>query len=499
MPRVAKKRAPGKDTNLIAYERELGLRGSFHDFVGMAWPLVEPSRVFVDNWHIGAICEHLEAVSAGQIKRLLINIPPGCMKSLTCSVLWPAWSWIRNPGWRGIFASFDQSLVGKRDGGKVLDIVLSPWYQDRWGERVQILGTEPSAGDFETTGRGFRFATSVGGRLMGRHGNALVVDDPNKPQEITELTLSESQRWKRETVASRLLPGGAVVIMMQRLHERDLAGCAEEEGGYEILKLPMRFETETRCTTSIGFKDPRTEEGALLFPRYKDEKEVQQIEADMGGAQCATVAAQLQQRPSPAKGLLFQKDLFQHYTERPKRFDFVVDSWDCTFKDAETSDFVCGQRWGRLGPAYYLLARVHGRMGFAATCKAIKSLQERSDLPKPHAILIEDKANGSAVIETLQKEISGIVVVNPEGGKEARAQAVTPLYEAKNVWHPDASIAPWIESHEAELLKFPKGKHDDSVDAETQALTYLRAKAGSFAAAMDAILKKGIGVLGLGD
>lgn len=485
-----KKHAP-RDTELIEYERELGTRGSLHDFVQMAWPLVEPAREFVDGWHIGAMCEHLEAVTDEEIKRLLINIPPGCMKSLTCSVLWPAWNWIRQPGWRGIFASFDQSLVGKRDGGKVLEIVLSPWYQDRWGDRVSILGAEPSAGDFETTARGFRFATSVGGRLMGRHGNALVVDDPIKPQDVSELTLSEAQRWRKETVASRLLPGGAVVIMMQRVHEKDPAGCAEEEGGYEVLKLPMRFVSDMKCHTKLGFTDPRTEEGELLFPQYKDEEEVQQIEKDMGGAQSATVSAQLQQSPAPAKGLLFQKDHFQYYKELPKKFDFVVDSWDCTFKSAETSDFVCGQRWGRVGSAYYLLARVHGRMGFAATCAAIRTLQARTDLPKPHAVLIEDKANGSAVIETLQKEISGIVVVNPEGGKETRAQAITPLYEARNVWHPDKSIAPWIEAHEAELLKFPKGKHDDSVDAETQALTYLRQKASAFAAAMNAVIKSG--------
>lgn len=474
-----------------AIDREIGLRGSFYDFVKMAWPLVEHGRPFVDNWHIGAVCEHLEAVFRGQIKRLAMNIPPGCMKSLTTSVLWDPWCWIQDPGWRFIYGSFDETLVGKRDGGKVLDIVRSKWFAQRWGDIVMIKGKDPSLGEFYTTQGGMRFATSVGGKVLGRHGNAFVVDDPTKPQTMTTLTLDEAWRWKQETSASRLLPGGAFVLIMQRLHDRDMAGRCEEEGGYEFLRLPMRFEESARCTTSIGFVDPRKEEGELLWPAYKDEAEVTQQEKDMGGQGSAVVAAQLQQRPAPAKGLIFERDWFQYWTKLPEKFDFVIDSWDCTFKDTKRSDYVVGQRWGRKGAKFYLLARVRGRWSFSKTVLEMKKFLVRADLPKPLAVLVEDKANGAAVIDTLGKEIPGFIAINPEGGKEARAAAVTPLYEARNVFHPDPSIEPWIDDHEAELLKFPKGKNDDSVDAETQALNYLRNKATQFAAAMDQISKGG--------
>lgn len=485
-----------------AIDREIGMRGSFYDFVKMSWPLVEHGRPFVDGWHIGAVCEHLEAVYRGQISNLVINEPPGCMKSLATSVMWPVWCWVQDPGWRFILGSFDESLVGRRDGGKVLDIVKSKWFAERWGDRVMIKGKDPSISEFYTTKGGMRFATSVGGKVLGRHGHAFIVDDPTKPQTMTNATLAETWRWKQETAASRLLPGGAFVLIMQRLHDRDLAGMCEEEGGYEFLRLPMRFEESQRCSTSIGFTDPRKEEGELLWPNYKTEAEVAKQETAMGGQQSAVVAAQLQQRPAPAKGLIFEKDWFQYWTTLPAKFDYVIDSWDLTFKDTDRSDYVVGQRWGRVGSNYYLLARARGRWSFTRTCAEMRAFLEQPGLPKPIAVLVEDKANGPAVIDTLAKEISGLVAVNPEGGKVVRAQAVTPLYEAKNVWHPDPSLVVngvhpnvWVEEHEGELLKFPKGKNDDSVDAETQALTYLRNKATSFAAAMDQLALQGFGGL----
>lgn len=489
-----------------AVDREVGLRGRFYDFVQMAWHLLEHNRPFIPNWHIEAMCEHLEAVFRGRIKRLVINVPPGSGKSIITSVLWPIWCWIQDPGWRFIIASFDESLVARRDGTKVLDVVSSKWFRERWPE-VMVKGKEPSLGEFYTTKGGMRFATSVGGKVLGRHAHAIVIDDPTKPQTMTDASLEETKRWKKETSASRLLPGGAYVLIMQRLHENDLAGFAEEEnaegGGepYDFLRLPMRYEVEQHCKTSIGFEDPRRSEGELLWPTYKDEKEVAQQEKDMGGKDSAVVAAQLQQRPAPARGVIFQKDWFQHYKELPTNFDFIVDTWDCAFKDKEGSDFVAGQRWGAKGSNFYLFPfRVKAKLSFVKTCEAVKEFRGKSDArgktyPRAHATLIEDKANGTAVMNTLKQIMSGLVAINPEGGKIARANAVTPLYEAGNVWHPDKTIAPWIDDHEASLLKFPKGKNDDDVDAETQALNYLHSKSSKFAAAMDQLEEKGMGIV----
>lgn len=495
-----------KIPSAAAIDREIGLRGRFYDFVKMGWPIVEHGRTFIDGWHIGAICEHLEAVYRGQIKRLVINVPPGSGKSILTSVMWPCWTWIQDPGWRFIYGSFDESLVARRDGTKVLEIVQSKWFRDRWGDRVMIKGKEPSLGEFYTTQGGMRFATSTGGKVLGRHAHAICIDDPTKPQTMTDLSLAETRRWKRETTASRLLPGGAYVLIMQRLHSNDLAGMAEEEneveGGarYEFLRLPMRFEEAQRAQTSIGFVDPRSEEGQLLWPEYKNEEEVAQQEKDMGGRESAVVAAQLQQRPAPAKGLLFERAWFRYWKDLPEKFDYVVDSWDCTFKDTEKSDYVVGQRWGAKGAKFFLLARMKGRWNFPTTLAKMKSFLERADLPKPLAVLVEDKANGPAIMATLGKDVPGFVAVNPQGGKVVRAQAVTPLYEAGNVLHPDPDVYvkgvrvnAWVEDHEAELLKFPKGRNDDSVDSATQALNYLRTKASKFAAAMDQLEKNGVG------
>lgn len=482
----------------VAIDREIGLRGNFYDFVVMSWHCVEHGRAFVPNWHIKAICEHMEAVYRGQIKRLVINVPPGSGKSLITSVLWPVWCWIQDPGWRFIFGSFDESLVGRRDGGKVLDLLKGRWFQERWGTRVQVKGKDPSLSEFYTTQAGMRFATSVGGKVLGRHGHVFGVDDPTKPQTMTDATLADSRRWKQETASSRLLPGGAYVLIMQRLHSNDLAGAAEEENEaldgtkYDFLRLPMRYEAETHCHTSIGFVDPRNVEGELLWPAYKDESEVCQQERDMGGKDSATVAAQLQQRPAPAKGLIFQRDWFQHYAELPARFDFVLDSWDCAFKDTDGADFVAGQRWGVLGSAMYLFPfRCKERLSFSKTLAAIRGFHARTGFSTPNATLIEEKANGAAVLNVLGKQIPGLVAVIPEGGKISRANAITSLYEARNIWHPDRSIAPWIDDHETSLLKFPKGKNDDDVDAETQALGYLYSRATRFAAAMDRLAKEG--------
>lgn len=284
------------------------------------------------------------------------------------------------------------------------------------------------------------------------------------------------------------------MLMMQRLHENDLAGLAEAEGGWDFLRLPMRYEEELHCSTSIGFEDPRPESGEeLLWPAYKDEAEVKQIEKDMGGKDGTTVAAQLQQRPAPAKGIIFNKEKFQYWTKAtlPETFDFVVDSWDCTFKGTDASDYVVGQKWGMKGSKMYLLAIRRGRWSFTQTLAQVEELRVDPELPKAHAILVEDKANGSAVIDMFTSKVPGFVPIEPEGGKIVRANAVTPLFEAGNVHHPHPDIHPWIVAHETELLKFPKGKNDDSVDCATQALNYLRSKAGYFSAAMDVLQKEG--------
>lgn len=516
--------APNRSTDaartadLVQVQRAIGFKGGLHRFIKMAWHIVEPGIPFVDNWHVAAIAEHLEAVTSGQIKRLVINIPPGCMKSLSCNVFWPVWDWIQDPGQRFIFASFDQRLVGQRDGGKVLDLIQSEWFRARWGDRVRV-DTDAAAGEFYTQARGMRLSTSPGGRLLGYHAHKIVNDDLVKPKAITDNYLAELQDWRKSTQASRLLPAGAIVLIMQRLHMNDPAGHAlrevEEDGSrtWEHLMLPMQYEVSRACATSIGFRDPRTEEGELLWPDYKDLSEVNLLKKEMG----STVAsAQLQQNPTPAGGIVFQLPWFKYYKVAPAKFDATCLSFDFTFKEISKTpggkiDFVGAGAYGRVGADYYLTDLHIERRDFPGSMALVKAKTRR--WPRIMSKLVEGKANGPGIIAMLRKEISGLIEIEPEGGKSARANAVAPLYEAGNVWYPDPEGAitdpatqtelqrlPFIwdgrpcnvDPHVTSMTGFPFAEHDDDVDVETQALLYMRKKATRFVEAMKALQKAGV-------
>ncbi len=496
----------------VAIQREIGLRGGLHRFVRMAWHVVEPSRPFADNWHIGAKCEHLEALYRGQIRKLMINEPPGCMKSLLCDVFLDAWLWIQDPGYKLISAAYDARLVGKRDGGKVLDLVRSQWFRARWGDRVMVP-TDAAVGEIETSAKGFRYATSVRGPLTGRHANGLKIDDPHKAQELTDNALDAAEDWYRGAFSSRKLPGAWELIIMQRLHEKDLAGRLLREGGWEHLMLPMRYEPHRKCSTSIGFSDPRTEPGELLWPSYKTPEDVAELEKAMGSQ---VASAQLAQKPTAAGGVIFLRPWFQFYTVAPGRFDGSCHSFDFTFKDASKRaggkiDFVGAGVYGRKGADFYLLDLHLERLDFPSSLALVK--KQARKWPQVNAKLIEGKANGPAIISMAKKELSGLIEVEPLGGKEARANAVAPLYEAGNVYypHPDGAITNpatqreptklpfvWdgrpagVDAHLDSMTGFPFAEHDDDVDVETQALMYLRNKATRFLEAMKALQREGV-------
>jgi predicted phage terminase large subunit-like protein len=462
--------------NEIEIDRELASRG-LQPFIECAWPEVEPSADYIHGWHIDALCEHLEAVLSGQIKRLVINVPPGSMKSLTTAVLFPAWAWTKYPGKKFIFACYGD-YIAKRDSLRTRRLFSGEWYQKRWGDVVKPdYSKEFSAHIYSTLQNGFRMATTVGGVVTGEHAHIQVVDDPIKPLDVTGTmavtakTLETAVTWWDETMATRLLPGAARIIIMQRLHQGDLAGHVLQAGGYEHLMLPMEFEPKRKCFTSIGFEDPRKEADDLLFPERFPREDVEQTKRELGAR---GAAAQLQQDPNPATGTTFRRDQIQFYKELPARLTTQIQSWDCAFKDTSSSDFVVGQVWGSRDQDYFLLTQKRDRLSFSETCKAILNMS--ADHPKTYKKLIEDKANGPAVIDALKKKLSGIVPVNPQGGKEARANAVEDLFEGGNVWLPHPSIAPWIDEFIEELIAFPAAVHDDQVDAMTQALTYLRKK-----------------------
>lgn len=441
------------------------------DFIRQAWHVIEPATPYLHNWHIDLICEYLEAVSAGQITRLIINIPPRYMKSIAVSVMWPVWEWIRHPETRWIFASYSQSLSTKHSVDR-RTIIQSDWYQSRWGDRFKLVEDHNLKTEFLNDKRGHMIATSVGGTSTGKGGNRLVVDDPLNPKEAASDVLRErANTWFDQTFYSRLddKKTGAIVVIMQRLHEKDLTGHLLEKGGeWEHLCLPAIAEDRQVIHFPMSGRTLVREPGDLLWPEREGPKE---IEAAKLALRSYGFAGQYQQRPSPMEGGIFKRGWWKFYKEPPARFDEMLQSWDCSFKSASTSDYVVGQVWGRVGGEFYLLDQVRDRMDFTETLQAVRALTAK--WPKARSKLIEDKANGQAVIDALKREIPGIIPVTPKESKEARAMAVQPFMEAGNVYLPDPSIAPWIHDFIEECAAFPNAAHDDQVDAMTQALNRL--------------------------
>jgi predicted phage terminase large subunit-like protein len=476
--------------SLIDVERELCQR-SFADFCQLAWHVLEPATPLKWGWALDAICEHLQAVHDGQIKRLLMNVPPGCMKSLTTSVLFPAWEWaVGGQSLRYISTSHKEALA-VRDNIKCRRLIQSEWYQQRWN--VQITGDQNQKTKFENTMTGFREAMAFTS-LTGSRGDRIIIDDPMSVDDA----ISDAVRENIKTTFLEAVPtrvnndDSAIIVIMQRLHEDDVSGVIlTHDLGYEHLMLPMRYEPSRKCVTSIGFSDPRTKDGELLFPERFSEKKVTELEKSMGAV---ASAGQLQQSPVPRGGAVFKREWFRFYrkAQLPPSFEQQIQTWDMAFKAADTSDFVAGHVIARKGANYYIMPnRKYGRFNYVETKRQFIDLT--FECPKALKKLVEDKANGSAIIDDLGRDISGIIAIKPKESKEARAQAVTGLFEAGNVYFPHPDDCPWVDSLIAEMLKFPNGAHDDQVDSITQGLNYLLAhKHANFSERDKLLIKQGI-------
>lgn len=501
------------------------------DFVQATWPLVEPATPFISNWHIDCVCEHLEAQTAGELPRLIINQPPRTMKSLLTAVFWPAWEWLTAPHIRWLYASYAESL-SIRDNAKMRRLILTEGGRtdgtlfQRLGYQGVLRLLDTSAWSlmldqnmkkkYETTAMGMRLATSVGGTATGEGGDRIVVDDPLNPKQAS----SDQERvtattWWDETMTTRFNNAAATAtIVMQRLHEKDLAGHLLEKGGWHHLCLPAEYEPGTPFTypetarlpdqadgtpgRTIG-GDPRTEAGELLDPERLPAVRLAELRKALGSY---GYAGQMLQRPAPRAGGMFKTGWFRRYDPRIEEtlhlgWDRVVQSWDMRFSDSQkaSSSFVVGQTWGFHGADSYLLAQVRGRFSFVESLAAVRAMTEYR--PEAVAKLVEDKANGPAVISSLRRSIPGLIPIQPDGTKEARAAAVTPLVEAGNVWLPAGDTIPCpevmlVRDDEGTLLErvelvpttvtdflqehsgFPAAANDDQVDALSQALSWAK-------------------------
>lgn len=461
------------DVEIEIRRRELFLEcqkkyaNSLANFIRDAWHLVEPSAEYFHGWHIDAMCEHLEAVTRGEIKRLLINVPPGMMKSLLVGVFWPAWEWgvKRLANYRYICAAHSQMLA-VRDNMRCRRLIMSDWYQDRFSH-VKLTSDQNAKIKFENTQLGFREAVAAGS-ITGSRGDRVIIDDPLSVEDSYSETVRRSKElWFLEAVPSRLNKpkDSAIVVVMQRLHEDDTSGIILSKNlGYEHLCLPMRFDSARKCSTKIGFSDPRVSDGELLFPERFPTDEVDRLEHSLGKY---GTAGQLQQTPEPRGGAIIRYEWIKVVNVLPPSFTYIVQSYDTAYKTGQDNDYSVGTTWGILNGNYYLINRIKDRWEYPELLLQIKLLSQRF---QPNIILIEDKSSGQSLIQSLQREISRVKTVQVDKDKITRAHSVSHLFENGKIF---IAQAPWTKDYIANLIKFPFGSHDDDVDSTTMALTHL--------------------------
>lgn len=452
--------------NPTAITDELERRSLSH-FIRRAFTLVDPGATYQHNWHIDLIAEYLEAVHRRDITRLIINVPPGYMKSISVNVAWPAWEIGQNPSERIVSASYSDRLSVKHSVDCRL-LLQSDWYK-RLFPQVELTGDQNEKTKFVTTARGQRLATSVGGTATGDGGNILIVDDPINPKQAASDTERENANiWFDQTFVSRLRDKkrGAIVVIMQRLHERDLTGHLLEKGGWEHLSLPAI--AEKRTIIDFGRVHLIREAGDPLHPEREGVAEIETMKRELG---TYAFAAQYQQTPAPTGGGVVELGWFGRYRTPPASFKRIVQSWDTAYKKGDHNDPSCCLTFGETDQGYYLLDALVLRAEYPELKRTVISnaLKWHAD-----AILIEDKASGQSLLQDLKIEANRLPVlaVTPDADKETRLRAESAQIEAGLVWLPQA--APWLVDFEKEVSLFPNAVHDDQVDALSQYLRWAK-------------------------
>jgi predicted phage terminase large subunit-like protein len=475
-----------RETLLIERDRRT-LPKSFLAFVRAAWHTIEDDPIYgdrepdgFDGGFVGLICEYLEALQKRETLNEVVNLPPRSGKSNICSVLWPIWCWLNDPKEEILVVSYSDRLCLKL-GQLTLRVIQHPWFQARFGDLVSVKGNAaPTL--FETDQGGKRSATTPHGQgITGFHPSIKIVDDPIKPDDAKpgKKIVENVTQWFVDVLRSRGDPRSVVTLLvMQRLSEVDPAQYALDSGWTPLI-LPVKYEPnrfpelQQLKSGRVLMTDSRTKDGDLLAPWFTEDF--------LAGFTPYVYAAQYLQRPSPEGQRIFQPEYLERTWEKEPTNGVWCISCDAAFKAEATSDYVVIQVWCRVGHEYYLVDQYRERMTFTDTCAAIERLAAK--YPRARAKLIEDKANGSAIVDTLGRKLSGVLAVNPEGGKEARANGVQPLFAAKNVVLP--ARAPWLEDYRRELLYFPHGKHDDQVDSSTMALLWLSERGAGITAPDD--------------
>jgi predicted phage terminase large subunit-like protein len=456
------------------------LAHDFPAFVKKAWTVLQPNRQLIWSWHYDYLCEQLTLVKQRQLLRLIVNVPPRTLKSTIITIAYPVWVWLTEPGHNFMAASYsmelstDHSLMRRK-------LLQSEWFQRLWGDKFHMSADRNQAAQFMNDRGGQMIATSVGGSPWGRGCDTAILDDPlsaDQAQSDTERT--KANGWIDTTFRSRLNDPatGAIILVMQRLHEFDPTGflLEQEPGVWTLTRIPLEAEEDERWVCPLSGKVVQRRRGEILQPKRFTPAVVNEKRASR-----LVFAAQYQQRPAPAEGNMIKRSEVRYYggidprtgqadEKLPENFDFKIVSVDCAFKDLPTSDFVAICVIGIKGGRRFILNVINEHLDAAGTEAEIR---RQLNVHRPIcAVLVEDKANGSAVIQRLKLNVPGVIAINPQGGKTAR------MFAAAAEWHSGdwlldrraASTEPFIE----QITTFPNGRNDDMCDSMSQAACWLQ-------------------------
>lgn len=429
---------------------------------------------FDENWHHRVICDYLMKIHSGEIQNLIINIAPRYTKTELAVKAFIAWSLAKKDTCKFIHLSYSDDLA-LDNSSQIKEIITHEAFQDIWN--MNLKGDAKSKKKWYTESGGGLYSTSTGGQITGfgageigdEYAGAIILDDPLKPDDARSDTIREAinNRFNTTIKSRRNNPNKTpIIVVMQRLHEDDFTGFLLN-GGSELEWTHLNLPTLNENGPS---EYDHREIGEPLWAKKHD---VEILKA-MASKDSLNFAGQYQQRPSPAEGNLLKRENIRFYRELPDNLTMQIHSWDMTFKNSKTSDFVVGTSWASNFKDHYLVDCLRKKMSFTETLDAIKLFIRKNS--KYNAILIEDKANGTAIMDVIKKEFNRVIPINPKESKEARFASVTPLFESGNVYLPHPDICPWVSDFIDEMLVFPNGKHDDQVDSTSQALNYLNKK-----------------------
>jgi len=461
--------------NLDFHIQTRKLENSLLEYTKWYFPTIK-KEPFIASWHHNAICKVLEQVYNGDLTHVIINLPPRYTKTELVVKAFISWCILKNRKSKFLHLSYSDDLA-LDNSSQVKELILEDAFQAKWD--IELKKDSQSKKKWYTLEGGGVYATSTGGQITGFGAGslnedvfegAIIIDDPIKPEDASsDVIRSRMNERFNNTIKSRTNSKKTpIIIIMQRLHEDDMTGFLLD-GGSEFdffhLNLPAINED------GPNEYDPRFK-GEALWPRKHDALQLKAMEAKS----IMTYAGQYQQRPAPAEGNIIKKEQIKFYMELPKTINYKAHSWDFTFKKSNNSDYVVGQVWGRTKDRqdFYLIDLIRDKMSFNESLEAIKHLAKKH--PDYNAVLVEEKANGAAIIDSITRDVNRVIPINPDESKEARFEAMAPLFFGGNVYLPHPSICPWVNMLIDELITFPNSKHDDQCDSMSQALNFLDMK-----------------------